>query len=77
VGSDWHEIKPFVEPIVAEIDQPDVEWLMRCQVEIGGAGQEHVSATYLYDHASGPRNAELLRLAARLLQQAAERQDGR
>jgi hypothetical protein len=46
VTTDWDEVKAFVEPIVAEMDQPDAGALMRCEVVIEGDGQERVSATF-------------------------------
>ena|SRR5215207_793498 len=73
VGTDWDDVKAFVEPIVAEINQPDAGPLMRCQIVIEGDGQEAVDVTFLYSAQTRERNAALLRYAARLLEGTARR----
>lgn len=72
-SNDWHEVKKFVEPIVAEVDAPDVE-LLDLRVEIFGNDQVSVEATFLREELTAMQREGLLQYAARLVVDAASRQ---
>jgi hypothetical protein len=73
VGTSWDEIRQYVEPIVAEINQPDGGEILRVEVTVQGNDQASVRALFSYDSPTFARNAELLRYAARLIQIDADR----
>jgi hypothetical protein len=75
-SSDWDDVKRLVEPIVAEIDQPDAV-LARIEVVLHGDGQEEVSSRFTYAGPTPSRNAALVRHAATLLQGHAQRMEER
>ena len=74
MSTDWDDVKAFVEPIVAEIGQPESGPLMRCQIVIEGDGSESVNTTFFYKGRTRQRNAALLRYAASLLEPSADRE---
>ena len=63
---DWNEIKPFADPIFAEIDQPEAT-LLRIEIVINDDESTDVGAAFLYEGQTPERNAALLDHAIELL----------
>ena len=70
--ADWEQARKFVEPVVSEINQPGAE-LVRIEVVLLGDGQESVRSAFAYEIPTTSQRAALVRHAANLLQQHADR----
>jgi hypothetical protein len=70
--ADWEQARKFVEPVVSEINQPGAE-LVRIEVVLLGDGQESVRSAFAYENPTTSQRAALVRHAAKLLQQHADR----
>ncbi len=77
MGTSWEEIRKYVEPVVAEINQPDAGEILRVEVVVEGDDQPTVRALFSYDSPNPALNAALLRYAARLIQHDADRLENR
>jgi hypothetical protein len=70
--TDWESVKRFVEPVVAEIDQPEAT-LLELSVVLHGDGQEAVRWTFSYDGQTPERDRRLLEHAIAVVRDAMER----
>jgi hypothetical protein len=71
----WDDATRYVEPVVREINQPTAT-LLHLTIVLHGDGQEAASYEFRYDEPTPERNAALLRHAASLVQDHAERIGG-
>jgi hypothetical protein len=68
MGSDWNEVRKYVEPVVAEINQPNAGVIFRVEVKVEGDDQPSVSALFDYDAPTRALNVALMRYTARLIE---------
>jgi hypothetical protein len=71
-STDWDSARKYVEPVVSEINQPGAE-LVRIEVVLLGDGQESVQSKFAYENPTASQRVALVRHAAKLLQQHADR----
>ncbi len=71
-SADWEDVRKYVEPVVSEINQPEAE-LVRIEVVLLGDGQESVRSAFAYENPTTPQRVALVRHAAHLLLQHADR----
>ena len=77
MGSNWDEVRRYVEPVVAEINQPSAGEIFRVEVVVEGDDQPSVSAVFTYATPTRALNVALMRYAARLIEEDAGRLESR
>ena len=77
MSSNWDEVRKYVEPVVADINQPNAGVIFRVEVVVEGDDQPSVNALFNYDAPTRALNVALMRYAARLIAQDADRLEQR